>query len=336
MYPITFIILLSISFYCLFDSPQKFDSVSCDKEPLDLSGNKRVRKAFKPDKERDLAKSEAESAPSSHITIAALAAHNRQMDAALTREDSFSLHSWDGLDRYRFVTENQNRPVLYYSDPESSISHQRKGGDLDSGGRLSHRLPDPPDKRLLPETAKRKGDYKKEGRHSVNFDTVKESDAGCTNEKNSHEALSTKHVADSSRYSVTDYFKKYPYSPQIVTRAKSPKHDTIKPFVHDSPPSSPPVEKAAVKPSPPISSPNSTLTLNSMDLQKDYFQGTELDLSLSTIQEDGASTLTGITGASVSTAMSLDDQVFREGIAALDENIAKVHEALQRTKKMFS
>lgn len=73
-----------------------------------------------------------------------------------------------------------------------------------------------------------------------------------------------------------------------------------------------------------------------MDLQKDYFQGTELDLSLSTIQEDGVSTLTGITGASVSTAMSLDDQVFREGIAALDENIAKVHEALQRTKKMFS
>lgn len=59
-------------------------------------------------------------------------------------------------------------------------------------------------------------------------------------------------------------------------------------------------------------------------------------MSLSTIPDEASSLATGITMTSMSTAMSLDDRVFREGIAALDKNIAKVHEALQRTKKMFS
>jgi hypothetical protein len=71
--------------------------------------------------------------------------------------------------------------------------------------------------------------------------------------------------------------------------------------------------------------------------QKDYFQGTELDLTLSTIPEDGSSTLTTLTGVSInSAAIAANDRKFRQGVDALDQHIVKVKESLSKLRKNFS
>ena len=84
--------------------------------------------------------------------------------------------------------------------------------------------------------------------------------------------------------------------------------------------------------------PSQTLSVSSVTTnQLDYFQGTELDLSLSTIPEDGSSTITGMTGVSItSTALAANDHRFRQGVNALDEKIVKVKESLEVWKKTFS
>ena len=66
--------------------------------------------------------------------------------------------------------------------------------------------------------------------------------------------------------------------------------------------------------------------------QEELYRGTELDLSLSTIEDDLRSIATA---SSISSLATVDDRAFREGMAALDAHIAKVQQALQRTKKKF-
>ncbi|XP_050418071.1 uncharacterized protein LOC126831557 [Patella vulgata] len=121
------------------------------------------------------------------------------------------------------------------------------------------------------------------------------------NVRDSH--MISKEPNDVSRYSVTDYFKKYP----------SITNNDVKETVNDS---------------------NPRLSLNSTSMTEDVYKGGELNISLSSIQEDVQSVMSSISESSSSTAV--DDTAFREGIATLDANIAKVQEALQRTKKIFS
>ncbi|XP_046376677.2 uncharacterized protein LOC124149259 [Haliotis rufescens] len=80
--------------------------------------------------------------------------------------------------------------------------------------------------------------------------------------------------------------------------------------------------------------PSQVAPQDSSSLQSEAFKGTELDLSLSTIEEDVRSVVSAVT--STTSLSTVDDKAFREGIAALDANIAKVLNALEKTKKMFS
>ena len=69
--------------------------------------------------------------------------------------------------------------------------------------------------------------------------------------------------------------------------------------------------------------------------QEKLFSGTELDNSISAIDDDNISSVSEKT-ASPSTASTVDDKTFRKGIATLDANILKLQLALQRTKNMMT
>lgn len=115
--------------------------------------------------------------------------------------------------------------------------------------------------------------------------------------------------ANLSRYSVSDYFTKYPH------------HGTgIKPVaLASSASANPHVNILEIKKKSPY-------VANQISLYK----GTALDNSLSAINDDIASV------SSVSTAMTFDDRAFRQGLAALDANIVKLQKSLKDTKQLLS
>ncbi|ESP00843.1 hypothetical protein LOTGIDRAFT_173034 [Lottia gigantea] len=133
-------------------------------------------------------------------------------------------------------------------------------------------------------------------RHNAVTMTTKPVDNQKDLKKTDQNANITEHVIsnDQSRYSVTDYFKKYSSN----TLDKS---DRLSPI------------------------PTSN---------EEEIKGREFNISLGSIQDDVQSVMSSVSESSTSTAV--DDSAFREGIANLDANIAKVQEALQRTKKIFS
>ena len=70
-----------------------------------------------------------------------------------------------------------------------------------------------------------------------------------------------------------------------------------------------------------------------MTPQRQLYQGTELDTSLSTIREsdDALSVIfSAVTSVSVT---SIDDIEFREGLANLDADIARIHASLKQVMR---
>ena len=141
---------------------------------------------------------------------------------------------------------------------------------------------------------------------------------------------------DQSRYSVTDYFNKYHSSQQPVAgsdlRSRPPiyRSDDSK-EMYDRGGSQPAlgrhndIDDRTLRAEAPKSRNIKQLTL---------FKGTNYDTTISAIQEDD--NISSVSMTSVSTANTNDDKKFRNGIAQLDANIAKLQMALQKTKSMLS
>ncbi|XP_071149655.1 putative leucine-rich repeat-containing protein DDB_G0290503 isoform X2 [Mytilus edulis] len=145
--------------------------------------------------------------------------------------------------------------------------------------------------------------------------------------------------SEASRYSVTDYFRKYPQSQPNSS-------DTYRKRLHQRSYSQPnhyehsnnkwtsaPVASLPREFTSPVrtSSRNNPSTFSPQD---NLYHGTALDNSLSAITDDNISSVSERT--STSTATTVNDTSFRRGIAALDANILKLQLALQKTKSMLS
>ena len=68
--------------------------------------------------------------------------------------------------------------------------------------------------------------------------------------------------------------------------------------------------------------------------QLTLFKGTNYDTTISAIHDDD--NVSSVSMNSVSTANTADDRRFRNGIATLDANIARLQKALQKTKSMLT
>lgn len=171
----------------------------------------------------------------------------------------------------------------------------------------------------------------------------------------------SKFSAAESRYSVTDYFKKYnSHNPTYKTHSRTmdPSRtqesfevsDVSKPNVI---PRSKPHRRSLSQPEtsvlsnselPHFSSPQkpsshqSSLTQHSitqkslLSPQDRLYRGTALDNSISAIDDDNISSVSGRSPSS----SSVDEKTFKKGIATLDANILKLQLALQKTKSMLS
>ena len=114
-------------------------------------------------------------------------------------------------------------------------------------------------------------------------------------------------TAEESRYSVTDYFKKYPdamtslVQQQQVPAQKQRWNDAVFTSPHEGVVS------------------DGNMSSNASP-QVESYRGTDLDTSLSTIDSSGTTT------GSIS---SVDDRMFRQGLANLDANIERVQKSLR-------
>ena len=160
---------------------------------------------------------------------------------------------------------------------------------------------------------------------------------------------------EQSRFSVTEYFEKYPQSktekyPQSQTDKSTNKENrpVLEPQTHSYQHDKPFDPEGDEKPERGTSG-NSTRTPlvenNSMPKayhheeertkvitpQRQLYQGTELDTTLSTIREtdDVISVISSAVTSSVSVT-SIDDVEFREGLANLDANIARLQASLKQ------
>ncbi|XP_063418478.1 uncharacterized protein LOC134701280 [Mytilus trossulus] len=145
--------------------------------------------------------------------------------------------------------------------------------------------------------------------------------------------------SEASRYSVTDYFRKYPqsqpnssdtYRKRLHQRSYSqPNH-----YEHsNSKWTSAPIASLPKEFTSPVRS-SSRNNPSALSPQDNLYHGTALDNSLSAITDDNISSVSERT--STSTATTVNDTSFRRGIAALDANILKLQLALQKTKSMLS
>lgn len=325
--------------------------------------------------------SSAGSLPPSPLTVAAVAAHNRHLQTEQWNERrNLSYQSRDGVElRRRFVG---NGSLAYHSDAESTAYPLKD--TITSCSERQSRIEKWVDTERqqgacsLEDSshcdASKDGDKGHEGfsdgKAAASFEsgtvlTLSEHRFSVTDGGESAKHGEAGSTTENARHSVTDYFNMYPgarpktYS---TSKLKSLQHTTSKLTPQgklDQAVTPAAKEKTTDERSPPMSSPNSSLTCSASNAtQRDYFQGTDLDLSLSTIVEDdvssvegltgasvssvtgltgaSVSSVTGLTGASVSTTMSLDDRKFRQGVSALDEKIIKVKESLQIWKQKFS
>jgi hypothetical protein len=147
--------------------------------------------------------------------------------------------------------------------------------------------------------------------------------------------------SEASRYSVTDYFKKYPKNqPSGVDSSRNrfhqrsysqPDYNARYSNVHMTPNK---LQQKQSDLSPHRANDGQTKrNLNAFSPQDNLYHGTCLDNSLSAITDDNISSVSERT---VSTASTVNDMSFRRGIAALDANILKLQLALQKTKSMLS
>ena len=155
--------------------------------------------------------------------------------------------------------------------------------------------------------------------------------------------------ANQSRYSVTDYFKKYSSSNNVagmsggVSKKQKwlPEPDTRETFL---PPEQPKwntefTTRAKAPSSDKLSEIQSwaagveditvvNSSAASSSHQGELYRGTELDTSLSTIQDSA----TIVSSTNASTISSFDDHAFEQGLANLDENIARIQASLKASK----
>ena len=298
------------------------------------------------------------SIPPSPLTVEAVAAHNQHLDTMQSKGGNFSFHSWEGGEHHRSLVGNQSLP--YHSDPEStafpprstqtnSLKHHHRIQQWSTGvdserqqaaQSLEHSLHHDAFEDVASEDKECSDGRADTVSETGSVPTLSEIPISETDSGESAKHSEARVAANNTRHSVTEYFKKYPDTRRTSSAPKSPQRTMPKPAYQNKSDQSvtPAARKNATdKRSPPISSPNSSLTCSASNTtQKDYFQGSELDISLSTIPEDGLSSVTGLTGVSMSTAMSLDDRKFKEGVSALDEKITKVKESLQVWKQAFS
>ena len=169
--------------------------------------------------------------------------------------------------------------------------------------------------------------------------------------------LSATEDADVSRYSVSDYFKKYKagasFQTSILTQPKSSQSEVSKPKPdtrdrsHGLPSfdqSHQDVSKVSIPTVNDMTGQTSFTTVTSVGSvpkpgqpgatqhspQDHLYRGTELDTSLSTIQEaESNSVLSGSTVTSVSSLATVDEQDFKDGLAKLDANIARIQYSLK-------
>lgn len=171
----------------------------------------------------------------------------------------------------------------------------------------------------------------------------------------------SKFSAAESRYSVTDYFKKYnSHNPTFKTHSRTmdPSRtqesfdvsDVSKPNIiarskpHRRSLSQPETSVLSSSELPHFSSPQkpashqTSLTQHSitqkslLSPQDQLYRGTALDNSISAIDDDNISSVSGRSPSS----SSVDEKTFKKGIATLDANILKLQLALQKTKSMLS
>ncbi|XP_062616305.1 uncharacterized protein LOC134278016 [Saccostrea cucullata] len=162
-----------------------------------------------------------------------------------------------------------------------------------------------------------------------------------------------------SRYSVTDYFKKYhPSSAKLQNHQRNTlrNFDTFetsemsKPSIlstekpHRRSLSQPENSLFSRSDGPHFSSPQkptsqqTSLTQHSitqkslLSPQDQLYRGTALDNSISAIDDDNFSSVSGRSPSST----SIDERAFKKGIASLDANILKLQLTLQKTKSMLS
>ena len=154
-----------------------------------------------------------------------------------------------------------------------------------------------------------------------------------------------------SRYSVTDYFKKYPQV-EMQSLEQIPLESSDQPVLSPNHVSiyqgTPRVENKDMDPAPssnasfhdlqeePLENDDS-LMRTGLSIQESLYKGTALDTSLSTIATaETASVATADTittkdsMCTMNTTMSVDEEVFKDGLAKLDAHIAKIQQALQK------
>ena len=145
--------------------------------------------------------------------------------------------------------------------------------------------------------------------------------------------------AAQSRFSITDYFKKYHSSQQTAGSELRSRPPTGRLFdskeMYDRGQSAGRLDPGFRKPS---DIDDRTLRSDgerSRNIkQRTLFKGTNYDTTISAIHDDD--NVSSVSMNSVSTANTTDDKKFRNGIAMLDANIAKLQMALQKTKSMLS
>ena len=152
---------------------------------------------------------------------------------------------------------------------------------------------------------------------------------------------------EQSRFSVTEYFEKYP-QPKTDKSTDKENRPVLEPQTHSYQLDKPFHPKDIEKPErgtsgnatrTPLVENNSMPTVyqqeeertTMMTPQRQLYQGTELDTTLSTIREsdDVISVISSAVTSSVSVT-SIDDVEFREGLANLDANIARLQASLKQ------
>ena len=153
------------------------------------------------------------------------------------------------------------------------------------------------------------------------------------------ESLPSEISVEQSRYSVTDYFNRYHPSQQgaaAESRSRPPYGQNLdgkemyEPEYQDERGG----KKAKASKNIDDRSLRNDDSRSSNIKQLTLFKGTNYDTTISAIHDDD--NVSSVSMNSVSTANTADDRRFRNGIATLDANIAKLQKALQKTKSMLT
>ncbi|KAL8618815.1 hypothetical protein ACOMHN_000243 [Nucella lapillus] len=298
------------------------------------------------------------------LTMAAIAAHNQKLGTAQKDAHRSSVHS-DGAKHQKAEVGNQSRP--YHSDTMSMVAPD-KDGSGSAGHKYGHieswsadveseRHPVAGSGKDL--FCRRNAAHQSPPSHD-NSDAASETEsiatlsevpisqgkAGSLLETQSLHSLSETSISEMASFQSVKEVKSGAGSGKTSTSMVEPGRKypratpTITPSATSVYASSPPVSPrkknlqvewaARGRTSPSTISLNSALTNSTSSVtQRDFFQGSTLDLSVSTIPEDAQSTMTG---ASLSAMGSVDNDKFAEKIEKLTGVIDKRKEDLRQYK----